>query len=734
MSSALRWLLPLLAAGLLLLVGWWFPPTITIIAGQEHGLTAYNDARHLDSYLGWSDPQTQGGLSARRGTERARFAIPYAFKLGTPLRVELTLSGWGVQNPVTMQINAHRQPVTIREGWREYTLLIPHQPDIYGSDLYLEWRSTGTYGPLLHQITVQPHISDGRFSASLLLLGELLLIMLLARAEPLVPVLMWGSTLAGAALLARLLYAPQLLAYPVLLLLGMLAAIAITALTRHLLHRLVLAGVVAWLLAAPQLLGTWLMDDAFISFRYALNMVQGHGLTFNPNAPPVEGYTNFLWTVLIGGVLACGAEPVVTTQILTTALALATVLLIYRVALHWWNGSAWALLPPLVLAALPPFVLYTARGSGMETALVTLLALLALAQLARVLHQPTLRGGAVAGMLSALVVLTRPDGVLVPLAGGLLLLWQAVRQPQARPALLALIGGFVLLYAPYFVWRYSYYGYLLPNTFYAKTGSSTAQVVRGWHYTREFVLGLQPFALLVLLGGSLLALWRAQPHQRQAAGLLWLFVLLTAVYVTLVGGDQFPLGRFFIVALPPLVLLLTHGASALAQHGRLAQAGAGLACSALLLTGLVGMPASSSRTPQTAVWREHKVAVKNADLGHWLRLNTPPDTVIATGIAGAMPFYAQRHTVDMLGLNDTYIAHLVVDSIGQGVAGAEKTDNTYILDQQPDYIPFASSGTLLADARFRREYELIEVLGPLGGDIKVYRRRDGTLPTAGEQP
>lgn len=734
MSTTLRWLLPPLAAGLLLLVGWWFPPTITIIAGQEQGLTAYNDARHLDSYLGWSDPQTQGGRAARRGAERARFAIPYAFRLGTLLRVELTLSGWGVQHPVAMQINAQSQPVTIREGWRDYTLLIPHQQSIYGSNLYLEWRSTGAYGPLLHQITVQPQTPDGLYTAPLILLVGLLLIALLTRREPIALVLLWMGGLAGAALVARLLYAPQLLAFAVLLLLGMLAAVAITALTHRLLHRLVLAGVVLWLLAAPQMLGTWLMDDAFISFRYALNMVQGHGLTFNPDAPPVEGYTNFLWTVLIGGLLARGAEPVVTAQILTTALSLTTVLLVYRIGQQWWDGSTWALLPPLVLAALPPFVLYTARGSGMETALVTLLALLALAQLARVLHQPSPIGGGVAGMLCALVVMTRPDGALVPLAGGLLLLWQAVRQPQTRPALLALIGGFALLYVPYFAWRYSYYGYLLPNTFYAKTGSSIAQVVRGWHYTREFVQGLQPLALLVLLSGSLLAVWRAQPHQRQMAGLLWLFVLLTAVYVTLVGGDQFPLGRFFIVALPPLALLIAQGAHTLAEHGRLAQAGAGLACIALLLTGVAGMPASSSRTPQTAVWREHKVAVKNADLGHWLRLNTPTDTVVATGIAGSMPYYAQRHTVDMLGLNDTHIAHLVIDSIGQGVAGAEKTDNTYILDQQPAYIPFASSGTLLDDPRFRREYELIEVSGPLGGDIKVYRRRDQAVPAAGEQP
>ena len=42
----------------------------------------------------------------------------------------------------------------------------------------------------------------------------------------------------------------------------------------------------------------WLSDDAFISFRYAHNVVDGHGLVFN-SGEYVEGYTNLLWTLLM---------------------------------------------------------------------------------------------------------------------------------------------------------------------------------------------------------------------------------------------------------------------------------------------------------------------------------------------------------------------------------------------------------------------------------------------------
>src|SRR5690349_12822760 len=41
-----------------------------------------------------------------------------------------------------------------------------------------------------------------------------------------------------------------------------------------------------------------LFDDAMISMRYARHLAEGHGLVWNlGEQPPVEGYSNFLWTV-----------------------------------------------------------------------------------------------------------------------------------------------------------------------------------------------------------------------------------------------------------------------------------------------------------------------------------------------------------------------------------------------------------------------------------------------------
>ena len=58
----------------------------------------------------------------------------------------------------------------------------------------------------------------------------------------------------------------------------------------------------------------WTCDDAFISFRYARNLVRGNGLVFNVGEA-VEGYTNFLWTLGVAVGMLLGVEPTTWTVV-----------------------------------------------------------------------------------------------------------------------------------------------------------------------------------------------------------------------------------------------------------------------------------------------------------------------------------------------------------------------------------------------------------------------------------
>jgi len=53
----------------------------------------------------------------------------------------------------------------------------------------------------------------------------------------------------------------------------------------------------------------FLTDDAFISFRYARNLSEGAGLVFNRSFERVEGYSNFLWVLLLAGLDRLGWRP-----------------------------------------------------------------------------------------------------------------------------------------------------------------------------------------------------------------------------------------------------------------------------------------------------------------------------------------------------------------------------------------------------------------------------------------
>src|SRR5262249_54931824 len=78
-----------------------------------------------------------------------------------------------------------------------------------------------------------------------------------------------------------------------------------------------LLGLSVLLLIAHSLLFNFVTDDAFISFVYSRNLAQHGQLVFNLGER-VEGYTNFLWTVLLAAAMRLGLPPELGSRILGT--------------------------------------------------------------------------------------------------------------------------------------------------------------------------------------------------------------------------------------------------------------------------------------------------------------------------------------------------------------------------------------------------------------------------------
>ncbi|HEU5097854.1 MAG TPA: hypothetical protein VFU22_02335 [Roseiflexaceae bacterium] len=502
------------------------------------------------------------------------------------------------------------------------------------------------------------------------------------------------------------------------------AAIGATAigalLARETASRLGLAALALLVSFSGMIWPSWLTDDAFISFRYAQNLVAGNGLVYNVGER-VEGYTNFLWTMLAALALQFGGELVFLSYISGVALGLAILLLTYWLA-RQLIGPGWALVAALLVGTSQSLLVYTARGSGLETGLFALLVLAGSTCVIRPRLWPAL------GPLFALASLTRPEGTLL-MGLTLLYVWfigteRATDRSLVRRirATLPALAAYLLIVVPYFFWRLNYYGELLPNTFYAKTGGGLRQAARGLIYAGAFALTLGGPVLLLALT-PLLGGWRAAVHSWR--GYLLLLVGVFSAYVISVGGDHFPGDRFFVPLVPWLALLLADGmawtygwARGQARLARLVPAT--LALLLLLLSGnaLYRGPMFDSiikgDDESLGIWRE---------LGWWLHDHGAPGESMAASGAGAVAYYSDHETIDLLGLNDKHIARVQSADIGAGTAGHEKRDPDYVLNiRKPTYIPRIWDEYFGGEAGLRGQYELITIRTRYGRDMKLWKR------------
>ncbi len=290
-------------------------------------------------------------------------------------------------------------------------------------------------------------------------------------------------------------------------------------------------------------------DDAFISFRYARNLMLGHGLRFNPGEHvPVEGYSNFLWVMVCALFEFFRMDMTLWPPLVSTACGTILLWIIFDTLRRRLEiGTPVAALATLSLGCFPPFALWS--SSGLETVPFALLVFVTFERLVLRRAGPDGVGAGIAGLLLALIRLEGVAWVVVILILALISR-RIAGQRGPRPFIVcALIVG--IGYAIYFGWRYSYYQMPLPNTAYVKGDLDTARLMRGVNYVVSFALAfLTP---ILILPGSLCAL----RHRRIAVGLpiaalAWAF----PAYAVVVTGDFMTMGRFLIPGLAFCTILL----------------------------------------------------------------------------------------------------------------------------------------------------------------------------------
>ncbi|HSP07894.1 MAG TPA: hypothetical protein VLR94_12000 [Acidobacteriota bacterium] len=479
---------------------------------------------------------------------------------------------------------------------------------------------------------------------------------------------------------------------------------------------ILLAAALAVLLLHNLAIRPWMLDDAFISFRYAENLASGNGPVYNVGER-VEGYTCFLWVALLALGNRAGFHTPAAAQWLGCLFAAACVLLAFQAhritrRVTPMDSTVTALLLG-TCGAFTPWAI-----SGMEVTLFAFLALLSMLLCMKVNDEPASGTALLLGAALALLSLTRPEGLLF--TG--ILLTDALVGSKRRSFLIA-AATFAVIFVPYFLWRYTYYGYLLPNTFYAKVGSTANQAVRGLRYTFRFIIAALP--IIVAFLASTRTSWGAGFR----SGVL--VILSYTAYVIVVGGDIMPAFRFFAPVLPILCLIAASSICRITTERTVRLV--------ILLTVAYNLFQIFYNPEIRDYILTDTVAADGKEAGLWLRQHARSGAVIATNTGGSLPYYSGLRSVDMLGLNDVRIAHRQIPLIGMGPAGHEKGDGAYVLSRQPDYIQFGSSlgdtiPRFLSDQElwklpeFHRGYEMKTYRLETGKELILFERRVRSAP------
>ncbi|WP_426756079.1 hypothetical protein [Myxococcus sp. Y35] len=444
------------------------------------------------------------------------------------------------------------------------------------------------------------------------------------------------------------------------------------------------------------------LDDSFITYRYAKHLASGHGLAWNVGEPPVEGYTSFLWVILNAIAIALGGSPLVASKLLASGAACAIILLTLGGA-HPVLERPWRAALATLVALCTPLAYYT--QTGMETVFFTALAFagtgLALREFA---GNPRPRWLMASSALFGLAAITRPEGVLLfglIAASGLSLRRSPQEGGLSRRGLLLFVAPFLAIWLTYFLWRLQHYGWLFPNTYYAKhSGNRLLNLPLGIYY---LALAWAPYLAVPFALGALA--WVATPTReedpsirrtQQLALRLGGACLVYLLYIMWVGGDDrsaFPSVRLVLPVLPLLwmaTVMLVAGAS---RHWtKLSPRACAVGVVTLIAMAWAedGLQLLKGTLPTGDESQQGLLRTKLAQLTDephgvlpaWILEHTLPTDVIAVPWAGRVPYATGRPTLDMLGLNDTHIAHLPSPQRGIDV----KMDPEYVLARRPKLI------------------------------------------------
>ena len=321
-------------------------------------------------------------------------------------------------------------------------------------------------------------------------------------------------------------------------------------------------------------------------------------------------------------------------------------------------------------------------------------------------------------------------------------------------------AAFVLIFGTYFIWRWSFFGYFFPNTYYAKTGGGLQQIAGGFLYIINALRLFYGFGWIPIF---IIMFFIKKSMITEKAVFLFSISAISILTTILIGGDHFHLGRFVLPVLPLIFVLfppaldrfLSIKSLKLKAHHKVT---AILVVLVLLLMikpvyqeSFKGFLNLVDGNKETLVVYDKEAETNIIEwqngfnlMGETLRQIASKDDYIAAVPIGAIGYLSKINVIDMVGLVDPVIAHeqFSPNAVRKWTPGHTKGDGKYILSRKPKYIQltdyltrkpiekphkrstqFVSVKEIWESEEFHRDYEFYPVEVIDGWYYNLFRRK-----------
>ncbi len=388
----------------------------------------------------------------------------------------------------------------------------------------------------------------------------------------------------------------------------------------------------------------YITDDTYIILRYSKNLAFGEGFSFNPGEKSY-GFTTPLWVILLS-IFGKSSHLPLYSKLLSSLFGLLSITAFFFLSKKELGRSHVAIFALLLFTCDPWFIRWS--SSGMETSLAVFLVILGYLMYKN--HHPGYP------ILFGFSTLTRPETGLLFI---LLLLWDRNR--------LKSITCYLIIFIPWLVFSWIYFGSPIPNTFLAKHGFTPDYVLA------SFLSGTKILGVTYIIELFFLLIYTLKTKKKEGIlSILWI-VLLIFFYSS--GGARI-ISRYLLVLTPFIVLYGFKGIEMLGQKKK----------SLVYITVVIIFAINT----WLGFWvnlpscRDFTQGMRDCfiPIGKWLNGNTEEDAVIAAMDIGAIGYYSDRYILDIGGLVTKEMIPILKDNSMEEILGY----HLYEKVKKPDFL------------------------------------------------